>query len=96
MLVNFVSFVSLTQAKIIGEEGTLTGKKKKSPSDRPVDKSIGHFLDYRWVREVGGAMPRQVVLETQESTSVNSLPQWLCFSACLQVSASTSCPNLPQ
>lgn len=30
MLVNFVSFVNLTQAKIIWEEGTSFGKKKKS------------------------------------------------------------------
>ena len=36
-------YVSLTQARVIGEEGGSV--EKMSPSDRPVDKLVEHFFD---------------------------------------------------
>jgi hypothetical protein len=36
-------FVNLTQAPVVWEEGTAT--EQLPPSDWPVGKSVGHFLD---------------------------------------------------
>lgn len=79
------------------------------PSDWPIDKSVGHFLDQRLMgesRAIGGsATLRQVIRASQEEksqeeqaskqcSSMVSVPS--CFSSHIQVHALTSCPYSPR